>query len=79
MVFSDMKASELKSLAKEKGIKGADGMNKAALIVALESDSPAQNDQGKGQAPAGSGESKKPKQANKVAAKNLKFQNVKGE
>jgi hypothetical protein len=85
MPLSEMKAGELKALAKEKGIKGADGMNKAALLVALGSENPAPENEGKKtteyQAHMASYVSKKEKKAmSKIAAKDLKFQtNVKGE
>lgn len=34
-MLSEMKVPELKALAKEKGIKGSDGMTKPALLIAL--------------------------------------------
>ena len=34
-MISEMKINDLKALAKQKGIKGADGMNKATLIEVL--------------------------------------------
>lgn len=83
-MLSEMKAGELKALAKEKGIKGADGMNKAALLVALgENPAPDTGDKKPSdyQAHMASWESKKEKKAlSKIAAKDLKFhKNEKGE
>lgn len=74
-MLAEMKVAELKELAKKKGIKGADGMNKAALLVALGSDNPAMDPvKNPGQAPSASSENKKEKKTKKLAGKDLKFQ-----
>lgn len=70
----EMKTAELKKLAKEKGIKGADGMNKAALLAALGLENPAPGTAATpDQTPSGSSE-KKDKKSKNIPAKELKYQ-----
>ncbi len=70
-MLSEMKVPELKALAKEKGIKGSDGMTKPALLIALSEFS---EDPVKGETISLDEKPKEVDSANRIPGKYLKFQ-----